>query len=158
LSRAEENLGAAIKSGGNEQAQQVEEHIAQLRSDNRELAQKLQNATETNAKLQRAIDAHQQHTDGQSVDELYKKLRQQELDIAQERAEFARLRAEMARAQDETGQLGDKHENLQKTDLRLKALRDHLREIHDEEKEERANKSSNSLTSRISRLWQRLDG
>ena len=69
--------------------------------------------------------------------------------FARERAELARLKAELDRNTTETGT------EMNDAACRVQALREHLKDIHQEESQER---ESRKLTSRLARLWKRLDG
>ena len=87
---------------------------------------------------------------------------QSELETAQsfqtqeQLAEIAEQKAEMARKREELEQ--ERFELRQKAsrdaDLKVRALRDHLKEIHTSEQKEQEEKK---LSSRIARLWRRMD-
>jgi len=88
--------------------------------------------------------------------------------LAELQVELARERAEIARERAEVEGLKMEHENQMETretteaDNRIQAMRDHLREIHDKEKVEKANQlddpeqNSGSIASRISSLLQQV--
>ncbi|MFY9255679.1 MAG: FHA domain-containing protein [Fuerstiella sp.] len=70
--------------------------------------------------------------------------------LSEERAEIARQRQELEALRAQERQSG-----ATETNLKLKALRQHLNEIHEQEAAEREEKK---LSSRIARLWSRLEG
>jgi DNA repair exonuclease SbcCD ATPase subunit len=77
-------------------------------------------------------------------------LRQQQMEIAQERALLAQQRQELEE------QVRRREQSAaDETTLKLQVLRQHLNQIHEEE---RAEKEERKLSSRLARLWRRLDG
>ena len=97
-----------------------------------------------------------------TIAELQHRLKQaQELRPREERIELAELKSEIARQRQEIeslrmqGQRG----SIDDADLKLRALRQHLNEIHQEEKIRRAElEEQNKLSNRLSRLWRRMEG
>jgi hypothetical protein len=80
-------------------------------------------------------------------------LREEHLKLAEERAALTRLRAEVAAQQAENQTVPPDARN--DIDNRVRVFRQHLREIHEEEKQEHGDRS---LSSRIGRLWKRIEG
>ena len=157
LAKAQVDLGQAVRSQGNEQAEKLEQRVAELRSESRELAARLQEALEGNEALKQQLAKHESSEEGEIPVAFREYLRTKELELAQERAESARAKAALARLQDDATQPAAA-DSLGSSDIRVKALREHLREIHDEEKNKSAGKrDGRSLASRIASLWQRLD-
>lgn len=76
--------------------------------------------------------------------------REERMQLAEERSEIARLRQELEHERQRKQNPAVNDDNL-----KLKALRQHLNEIHEQEKKEREERR---LSSRIARLWNRLDG
>jgi chromosome segregation ATPase len=76
--------------------------------------------------------------------------REERMQLAEERSEIARLRQELEHERQRKQNPAVNDDNL-----KLKALRQHLNEIHEQEKKEREERK---LSSRIARLWNRLDG
>ncbi len=149
---------AQITRGHNQEYQvQSEQQIAELRSKN----QDLQHSLEQTAVEMRRLQSLVQQTgltqkELEQAAEKQDQLRKHELEIAQERAALARQRAELVHMQDEierTTQVASP--SGENPDVRLRAFREHLKEIHEKEEEE---KRQRSLSARISRIWQRLDG
>lgn len=80
-------------------------------------------------------------------------LREERAALMQERAEFSRQRAEIERIKRD---FDHERKNMpDEVNQRVRALRMHLRDIHEQEEEERRQRS---LSSRISRIWKRLEG
>lgn len=79
-------------------------------------------------------------------------VREEHLKLAQERAALARQQAEMAAKLAEADKLPSKPEN--EIDCRLREFREHLREIHNEER----SSAPQTVSSKLSRIWARLDG
>ncbi len=86
------------------------------------------------------------------VETLEQKLIQMELDTSRERAEIARERAALESKLEQLDHHRDGKPQLDESDYRFAAMRDHLREIHEEEKMIQLQKKQNSLSGRISRL------
>ncbi len=87
-----------------------------------------------------------------NLDEASRKdFREEAVKLAQERAELARMRHELETAR----QTSEKHVELSESSFRFRALRQHLNEVHDKEKTVR---QDTKLGSRISRLWNLLEG
>lgn len=101
---------------------------------------------------QKLLDAEQTITQLQRDLELAKHAqpREERMQLAEERSEIARLRQELEseKQRKQTAGTGDDK-------LKFQALRQHLNEIHVQEQKEREERK---LSSRIARLWSRLDG
>lgn len=76
--------------------------------------------------------------------------REERIQLAEEKAEIARQRQELEAAR----HLTRTRENNDSA-LKLRALREHLNEIHEKEQQEQEERR---LSSRLSRLWKRLEG
>ncbi len=79
--------------------------------------------------------------------------REEQMQLAEERAEIARLRQEL-----EVERQRRQNPAAIDSNLKLQALRQHLNEIHKHEQKEREEREERKLSSRIARLWHRLDG
>jgi len=133
-------------SGDNAQ-REYQESIEQLQKANDELQESLAETQMQNLSLQQKIE--------QSGDRQDQLLREERANIAKEQAKVSRLRYELTEKLSAIEEL-PKSENRadQETSQRIQALRQHLREIHDQEKiEER----EAPLTKRLARLWKRMD-
>ena len=118
-----------------------------------------------NAKLQEQFESARKQCVSlkKHVDHLKNKendaLQEERAVIAKERAAVSRMRFELSRKLNEFESASEQEpQNLadKEVALRLQTLRSHLREIHEQEQEERAQKGE-SLISRISSLWKRMD-
>jgi pSer/pThr/pTyr-binding forkhead associated (FHA) protein len=101
--------------------------------------QKLNDAEQTIAQLQRELESTK-----------HAQPREERMQLAEERSEIARLRQELEqeRQRKQNGTASD-------DSIKFQALRKHLNEIHEQERKEREERK---LSSRIARLWSRLDG
>ena len=146
------------ESSASDQAQKKYQQAAeQLHQQNLQLREKLTEAVTQCETLAARVTAMESTSD-QVVDAQVTQQKMQELqvEVTRERAEIARQRAELARLHDEleqkTAQIPES--GNRDADRRVKAMRQHLREIHETEK---TNKPESGLGARISRLWNRLD-
>ena len=89
--------------------------------------------------------------------ELKQTIMQLEMAASRERAEVARERAELTRIKSELEQKCQTTKLDSDAEFRLKAMRDHLREIHSEEEIEREKQRQQSLSGRISSLFTRIE-
>ncbi|MEQ9411739.1 MAG: FHA domain-containing protein [Fuerstiella sp.] len=101
--------------------------------------QQLQESEQARAALQRELE-----------DARTSQSREEQVRLAEERAEIARLRQEL-----ETARQRDQKVHANEAVLKLQALRQHLNEIHEQERKEIEERK---LSSRLTRLWRRLDG
>ena len=113
--------------------------MTSLRDTAESQRQKLQNAEQTIAQLQLELESakHAQPREGR-------------MQLAEERSEIARLRQEL-----EAERQRRQNPAVNDDNLKFQALRRHLNEIHEQEQKEREERR---LSSRIARLWHRLDG
>ena len=91
------------------------------------------------------------------VAELKQKIMQLEMDASRERAAVARERAELAKLQSEMEQKCRTSNLDSDSEIRLKAMREHLRELHSEEEVEREQRRQQSLGGRIASLFSRIE-
>ena len=129
-----------------------DEENAKLRLQIKHLEQRLDEAKAADMRHQEEL----QRCEAQLAEaaEAKNSLRAEQLKLAEERASVSRLRAEIAAEQAERrprpqGAAGD-------IDDRVREFRQHLREIHEEEKQQ--THEPRSLTSRIAQLWNRVEG
>jgi chromosome segregation ATPase len=153
--RLEQQLVLVSSAAGADDSRQLE--LDRLRARNKELQEKLA-ARETEAgQLKQQVQdlQHRASPEAQRV-EMEDGMREERVRLAQQRAELARQRAEIAAARADLQQPPGKSPTGEpNVEDRMRALRDHLREIHDQEQEEQAQRG---LSARIARLWKRLDG
>jgi len=146
------------RSDDRQSAAVCEKQIVLLQQQQRELQDQLESAREQNSLLEQQLHALQDsQADLEELDQLRNRLRASELEIAEQNARLFRQRAEYERTLEQLGApstgpqpLENDSDNL----LKLREFRNHLKEIHQQEKQQR---QETSLASRISRLWNRLD-
>ena len=132
---------------GDNAPKHYEETLEQLQTTNKSLQESLAQTEKDRISLEQRIE---KISDDQGIS-----LREERASIAKEQAKLSRMRFEI------TSKLADV-ENLPKvenpldreTNNRIQALRQHLREIHDQEKSE---EKEVTLTSRLAKLWQRVE-
>jgi hypothetical protein len=130
--------------------------LIQVQAANAELQAQLDDAQRRNAEFERRVAELQRDgpADGvqQQIDET---LRAERLELAKERAEVSRQRVELAeRLRDAQCDQG-RGERISPADQRFRAFREHLKQIHEQERSER---TGPTLTERLAQLWRRLDG
>ncbi|QEG20663.1 FHA domain-containing protein [Mariniblastus fucicola] len=88
-----------------------------------------------------------------------RKLAEMQLETSRERAEISRQRVELKRLKaDLEERLGEPRE-ANVADTRIRAMREHLKELHDKEEQEKANRrESGGLANRIASLLHRVTG
>ena len=135
---------------------QADELVQSLQEQIQDLQAKWQQAQEECERLasQQVSPAAE---DGESATELKQKIMQLELDSSRERAELARERAEIVKMQSDFEKVSRTKNVDSDSDIRLKAMREHLRELHSEEEAEREIQRQRSLGGRISSLFTRIE-
>lgn len=137
--RAEAALHAKSSSVKLEAAQNV---MTSLRDTAESQRQKLHDAEQIITQLQSEVESTK-----------HAQPREERMQLAEERSEIARLRQEleMERQRKQNPAVNDEN-------LKFQALRQHLNEIHVQDQKEREEREERKLSSRITRLWHRLDG
>ena len=141
-------------SGGGDQSDDLVQSLQQQVQD---LQSKWQQSQEECEQLASQRSAAPDGDDSQTVAELKQKIMQLEMNASRERAEVARERAGLAKLQSDLEQKDRSGKLDSDSDIRLKAMRDHLREIHSEEEGEREQKRQQSLGGRIANLFTRIE-
>ena len=158
--------GIGQASSASAQQLQVQELVSQESLDAGRVAQllaELERLRNENAELKTAPAV-----DSQTREEVERELRasleassenerrDHQMELSTERAELARLRKDLARQEEEMQKARERLESEDgNADQRIRAFRDHLREIKSQEDEARKQKR---LSSRIASLWSRLEG
>ena len=140
--RAEAALNAKSSNVKLEAAQNV---MTSLRETAESQRQKLHDAEQAISLLQRELESAK-----------HNQPREERMQLAEERSEIARLRQEL-----EAERMRKQSPAANDDNLKFRALRQHLNEIHvheQKEREEREEREERKLSSRIARLWHRLDG
>ncbi len=135
------------------------QHDANAESLLQDRLQQESRATESlrqeNDELKEQLQRVQQDDQTQEVRSLQQKLAQMELESSRERAEISRQRVELERVREELQRRAQQEANGE-VESRITAMRQHLREIYEEEKTVEMEKRQNSLGGRISRLLGKL--
>jgi len=128
-----------------------------LRDENAQLQQRIEEAAAARVQLERKLRDRERQAAPQTTTEVVDNaLREERIRMARERAELARQRNKLLEMQGQLEkQISCDDRSFNEGDTRLRAFRDHLREIHEDE--QRARKE-NTLVHRLARLWKRLDG
>lgn len=126
---------------------QYEETLENLQRTNKELQENLIEAEKKALALVQKVAQLSSEQDGA--------LREERAKIAKERAQVSRLRFELSQQLTDIEEL-PKNENQadRETAHRLKTLREHLREIHEQERQE---EREAPLTKRLAKLWKRVE-
>jgi chromosome segregation ATPase len=138
-------LGQAAH-GGNA-PKQYEETLEKLQHTNRQLQEKLAESEKGRLSLQQRLDdASSQHD---------RAMREERANIAKEQARISRLRFELSRkVADVESMPKDDRGQDDEASQKIKALRQHLREIHEQEKKDAP---ETTLTTRLAKLWKRVE-
>lgn len=148
---AQQKLHAAAQryGGGDEQDIAADETLKELQQQNASVQTELE---ETRKQLSQSIRQAQRLEQEEPA-----QLQQMRAELAQEKASVSRLRFQLSeKLQDITDIPDPKDQPDREFAYKLQTLREHLREIHEEEKVERDQKGD-SLLGRISGLWKRVD-
>lgn len=132
-------------ASGSDASVQLQETVAELRTANQQLGEQLDQSRRQCRQLEQ-----QQST---ATTEDSSELREERAQLARERAELARQRHELLNQLSTVGPHNSENQAETEMACRIRALRQHLREIHEQEQVEKAERS---LTSRISNLWHRV--
>ncbi|QDU40444.1 Chromosome partition protein Smc [Maioricimonas rarisocia] len=152
--RLEQQLG---QSGGGGADQKLEAHLKKLRQENTQLRGALEETRNEARSLTERLDqmdageveARQQNAIEEALREERLQLAQERAAITRERAELARLEEQLQRDRDSMGAEGNA------ADQRIRAFREHLRELHESEPSRPKN---TGLSSRLGKLWRKLEG
>lgn len=128
--------------------QQYEETLEKLQQANRHLQEQLDESRKDQASLRKQLEEAESDQD--------KVLREERASIAKEQARLSRMRFELSQKVAEVETLPKEQGKEEHVEMshKFKALREHLREIHEQEKKEEAEAS---LTSRLAKLWKRVE-
>lgn len=142
----------------NSDAEQVHSQTLEtLRQQNTAIADELEQMRKQNDVLQQEVVSLRSTHDPESIEQQVNELvRVERLEIAQERAAMARQRASLAKELDSMEDVADRGgKRTSEPEQRFQAFRQHLKEIHQKQEEER---KEQSLASRLTQLWRRVEG
>jgi len=145
----------SVVSSGSEEKNDA---LAALNEQVQELRSSLQEANEKNRELIKRSVVSEQNIDFRTkMHEAQDELAKFRLEASKERAEMARRHAELESIRDELEIRANKPaRNFDESVTRMRALREHLKDIHAEEMAAKAKEKSNSLGGRIASLLTRL--
>ncbi len=153
--RAEHQLatGATDDASGaarDELVLRLREEYSRLKAEFLKVEQELE---ESRLRLQNASVTDIEQRIAEAVNDA---LREERLQLAQENASLARERAALARKQEEIqSQLERQGQTVDSADHKIRAFREHLREIHETEPKR---PSGPTLSQRMGKLWRKLEG
>ena len=153
LARAEQQIrkmmleAEELSRNGNADEQQGQK-ILELKSKVEQLEREIEDLTTENTGLKEQSESLD--VDPEEVRKLNQKIALLEMEAARERAQISRERVELAAAQDELLKYKKESNHRNEADNRIRAMREHLREIHSNEKANEPEKTG--LSGRISRL------
>lgn len=153
----ETQLKQVLQTKGNNLAEGSKELIQKSRNQIHDLQKRLEAANEENENLRRQSLCDESEVKAkEELQQMEQKLLEVQVETSRERAEMARKRAELENLKDELEQKLSSAKVADNADSRVKAMRQHLRDIHEEEKIEREEKRQRSLSGRISSLLSRV--
>ncbi len=150
-------LKQVLQSKGNNLAEASKAILQKSRDQIQDLQQQLEQANEENERLrQQALNSEGEVKAHAELQQMEQKLLAAQVESSRERAEMARQRAELESLKDELAQKLNSAKNVDNADTRVRAMRQHLRDIHEEEKNALEEKRQRSLGGRISSLLNRV--
>ena len=131
--------------------------LKRLTEQNEELQKQLIAAQEENETLRAAsVNVVRSASAQEELQQMEQKLMQVQVDASRENAEIFRQRAQLERLKDELQQKLNPPRELGEADTRIRVMRQHLKEIHEQEKIERDERKQRSLGGRIANLLNRV--
>ncbi len=150
-----DRLREQVQRGAQTQDETDSAKSLQLQHRYAELQEALQRTESERDQLREQLQQAEIGADHRQRAEADTALREEGLQLAQERASLARERSELENARVVSNEGLRETAPRQDGDRRVRAFREHLREIHDQEQEDPPERG---LGSRLARLWRRLDG
>ncbi len=145
--RLQKKLRQVATGGGASANKEYEQLLESLQAKNRELETRLSESQKQCVSLEKRLASS---TGGQED-----QLRGERAKLAQEQAKISRLRYELSSKLAEIEQVPKASNRAdQETGQRIRALREHLREIHEQEKLE---VKESTLATRLASLWKRVE-
>jgi len=152
-SHIDQSLASPEGQSGNDGHARAEIEGWRLRAA--ELQQQLADADRERLALNQKLQ--QQAANLGQTSQLDQELREERVKMAQERAEMARQRADLISLKAQLDQQSKSVETPKlEVENRMRAFRQHLREIHDQEQTEQPSEPT-TLSSRIAQLWKKLE-
>jgi hypothetical protein len=154
--QADAHLEQALAANANAFSDSSNQIIKKLRSQLSDFRQRLEAAEKENDELRNTDRQQSADSATAKIQQLEEKLLQQQVEFSRERAELARKRVQLERLRDELEQKYKSNQKMDDADSRVMAMRQHLRDIHEEEKLEREERKQRGLGGRIARLLNRV--
>ncbi|MCG8649063.1 MAG: hypothetical protein MI861_04485, partial [Pirellulales bacterium] len=140
------HLRQAAAAGGRA-PEHYEATLENLQQQNAELQERAAAIEKENHLLKRKVE--------QQAEEQENLLREERVNLAKEQAKVSRMRFELSNQVADIDQMPKTENSLDKeTAHKIRTLREHLREIHEQEKQEA---KEASLATRLARLWKRVE-
>ena len=150
----QERIETLLQGGGGDRA--LEEMVQILRRDNEVLTEKVAQRDALCHELKTRCGELEQQTGEENIQQcLDKEMRKERLSLAQERAAMSRQQLELNNKVQELKQEIERQGRVHPADDKIRAFRQSLKEIHEQEKKEYV---PPTISQRLVRLWQRLDG
>lgn len=146
--KLQRGLQQAASGGGQDSAaDQYKEMLQNLQQRNKELEAQLAAETKKNKVVEKKLE--------QQAARKEPELREERAKLANEKAKVSRMRSEITEKVAAIEELPKSNNpNEKETARRIQSLREHLRTLHEEEKRE---EEDAPITSRLSKLWKRVD-
>ena len=145
--RLQKQLRKAASGVAGDANEQYDQILESLQQKNRDLEEGLAEARKQSLALEKRLESAQG-----GADEL---LRAERAKLAKEQAAVSRLRYELSSKLTQIEQMPPSENRAdQETGQRIRALREHLREIHEQEKDE---VKESTLATRLAKLWKRVE-
>jgi pSer/pThr/pTyr-binding forkhead associated (FHA) protein len=132
----------------------TERLLAQLREQNDKLRDELHESKQNERTVSQQLKELQRIVDNQEIPpSVQSKMQAMEIELAQKRAELARMRADQIKAPNLHLEHEPATKNANDADLRIRAMREHLKDVRQQEDDAKKEKQ---LGTRIANLWRRL--
>ncbi|MEZ6144541.1 MAG: FHA domain-containing protein [Planctomycetaceae bacterium] len=153
--RAEQNLTSGAANGPSNSAR--EGLLKQLREEYSLLKTKFLEVEQDRNQLQSQLSGSRATDSEQRVATVVDTtLREERLALAQEKAAIARMRNDLTKQQEQfTSQIQRSEKGSDSADLRIRAFREHLREIHETDPRP---VHTPTFSDRMAKLWRKLEG
>ena len=148
-SQQQERLQKQLRmaAGGGQAPEHFEEALENLQARNVELQEKLDVSEKDRLSLEHQIE--------QQAEEQERALRNERVSLSQEKAKVSRMRFELSNKLSDIDEIPKAENQLDtETAFKIRTLREHLREIHEQEKQEA---KEATITTRLSKLWKRVE-
>ena len=155
--KTNERLQGIIEHKTGEEDSDSSEIVNQLKEQVRSLQEQLKTAHGENQKLERQLEESSELDPSQEAERLSdQKMAEMQLEMSRERAEISRQRVELKKLKADLELRLEAPKEVNTADTRIQAMREHLKELHDQEQEEKSRNREAGLTGRIANLLNRV--